>query len=175
MSALVFGHIGFDVRRRTLVVFRTNRTDLPHLTCSWNDPTGEVDLHLTPVSPRDNDDRESLLKIQESELKARFHDLVREIIELVLRSPIQMVWGVHPKWLAAGGYVLFGPTCEPVSAWFQRALSKRRGEYRLDERTFKVALDSGYTDLVQDIFGGFFYEFYGSQDNLISLLGSTVV
>ena len=137
MSALVFGRIGFDVRRRTLVVFRTDRADLPHLTCSWNNPTGEVDLHLTPVSPRDNDDRESLLKIQESELKARFHDLVREIIELVLRSPIQMVWGVHPKWLAAGGYVLLGPTSEPVSAWFQRALSKRRGKYRLDERTFK--------------------------------------
>jgi hypothetical protein len=61
MSALVFGRIGFDVRRRTLVVFRTDRADLPHLTCSWNNQTGEVGLHMTPVSPRDNDDRELIV------------------------------------------------------------------------------------------------------------------
>lgn len=137
MSAIVFGRLGFDVGPRKLVVFRTDRTDLPHLTCSWNNPSGDVDLHLTPVSPRDNEDRESLLKIQESELKARFRDLVGQIIALVLSSPIQIVWGVHAKWLAARGYALLGPTSEPVSEWFQRALSKRRGKYRLDERSFK--------------------------------------
>lgn len=137
MSAIVFGRIGLDIGPRKLVVFRTDRTDLPHLTCSWNNPTGDVDLHLTPVSPRDNDDRESLLKIQEPELKARFRGLVGQIVELVLSTPIQIIWGVNPRWLAARGYVLLGPTSKPVSDWFQRALSKRRGKYRLDERLFK--------------------------------------
>jgi len=137
MSAIVFGRLGFDVGPRKLVVFRTDRTDLPHLTCSWKNSTGEVDIHLTPLSLRDNDDRESLLKIQESQLNARFGDLVTQIITLVLGSPIQMVWGVHSTWLAARGYVLLGPTSEPVSAWFRRALSKSRGKYRLDERAFK--------------------------------------
>jgi len=129
--------MGFDVGPRKLVIFRTDRTDLPHLTCSWNNPTGEVDVHLTPVSPRNNDDRESVLKVQEAELKARVHDLVRQIIAPVLGSPIQMVWGVNPKWLAARGYLLVGPMTEPVSTWFQRAIAKRRGKYRLDERAFK--------------------------------------
>jgi hypothetical protein len=137
MSAIVFGRIGLDIGARKLVVFRTDRADLPHLTCSWNNPTRDVDLHLTPVSPRDNYDRESLLKIQESELMARFRDLVGQIVAVVLSNPIQLVWGVHAKWLTARGYVLLGPTSEPVSEWFQRALSKRRGKYRLDERVFK--------------------------------------
>jgi hypothetical protein len=137
MSAIVFGRLGFAVGPRKLVVFRTDRTDLPHLTCSWKNPTGEVDLHLTPVSPRDNDDRQSLLKIQESELLARFRGLVGQIIALALSSPVQIVWGVRPKWLAARGYVLLGPTSEPVSEWFQRVLSKRKGKYRLDAGIFK--------------------------------------
>jgi hypothetical protein len=70
-------------------------------------------------------------------LKARFPDLVRQIIAFLLNSSVQIVWAVNPKWLAARGYVLLGPTSEPISEWFQRALSKRRGKYRLDERVFK--------------------------------------
>ncbi len=127
MSALVFGRIGFDIGPRKLVVFRTDRTDLPHLTCSWNNPTGQVDIHLTAVSPRDNDDRESSLKIQESELKARFRGLVGQIIVLVLGSPIQLVWGVHPRWLAARGYMLLGPTAEPVSTGSKGHCQKEEG------------------------------------------------
>ena len=146
MSALVFGRIGFDVGPRKLVIFRTDRIDLPHLTCSWNNPTGEVDLHLTPKVPRDSNDRESLLKIQESELRIRFHNLVRQIIALVLGSSIQMVWGVDSKWLAAKGYVLVGSLSEPVSEWFQKALSKKRGKFRLDERAFKQMPPMGCTN-----------------------------
>lgn len=137
VSAIVFGRIGFDVGPRKLVVFRTDRTDLPHLTCSWNNASGEVDLHLTPTSPCDGEHREPLLKIQESELKGRFRDLVGRIVTLVSRSPIQIVWGVHPKWLAARGFVLLGPTNQPFSEWFHNALQKRRGKYRLDERIFR--------------------------------------
>lgn len=137
MSAIVVGRIGFDVGPRKLVVFRADRTDLPHLTCSWNNPSGEVDLHLTATSPCDGEHREPLLRIQESELKGRFRDLVGRIVTLVSSSPIQIVWGVHPKWLAARGFVLLGPTNQPFSEWFHGALQKRRGKYRLDERAFR--------------------------------------
>lgn len=138
MSAIVFGNIGFDVGLRKLVVFRVDRNDLPHLTCSWNNPSGEIDVHLTlPAASFNECDHESILKIQGSELKARFRDLLRQIIALVLGSPIQMIWGVQPKWLATRGYLMVGPTDEPITLWFQRALSKKRGKYRLDERIFK--------------------------------------
>ena len=92
---------------------------------------------MTPAPPRDNDNREPLLRIQESQLKARFRDLVGRTMTLVSSSPIQMVWGVHPKWLAARGFVLLGPTNQPFSEWFRGALQKRRGKYRLDERVFR--------------------------------------
>jgi hypothetical protein len=137
MGAIVFGELGFDLGPRKLVVFRVDRSDLPHLTCSWKNPSGEVDLHLTPTSPRDEHDHESILRIHEPELKARFRDLIKQIIELVLGNPLQMVWCVQPKWLAKRGYLLVGPTDEPISLWFQRALLKKRGKYRLDGRVFK--------------------------------------
>lgn len=103
MSAIVFGRLGFDVGPRKLVVFRTDGTDLPHLTCSWNNPTGDVDLHLTPVSPRDNDDRESLLKIQESELEARFRHLVVAFDFADLSSLVKTLQRrrVIPQWFAS--------------------------------------------------------------------------
>lgn len=31
------------------MVSRTGRTDLPDVTCSWNHPSGEVDLRVSPA------------------------------------------------------------------------------------------------------------------------------
>jgi len=137
MAAIVFRNIGLDAGPRKLVVFRTDRDDLPHLTYSWNNPSGEVDVHLTPMAPRSEHDRESILRIQESELKAKVHELVREILGLILKNPIEMIWCVQPRWLAKQGYLLVGSKDEPVDLWFQRALPKKRGKHRLDERVFK--------------------------------------
>jgi hypothetical protein len=137
MSAIVFGSICLDVGPRKLVVFRIDRTDLPHLTCSWNNPSGEVDIHLTPASPRDEDDRESILRVQESELMCSFRRLVKQICELVMKNPIEVVWSVNPKWLRNRGYTLVGPKEEQIGVWLLRALPKRRGKHRLDERVLK--------------------------------------
>src|SRR5882762_10593919 len=116
MSAIVFGSLCFDVGPRKLVVFRIDRSDLPHLTFSWTNPSGEVDVHLTPASPRDEDDRESILRIQESELVASFRSLGKEICALVLKNPIEAVWSVNPKWLRSKGYTLVGPKEERIEA-----------------------------------------------------------
>jgi len=59
MATLVFRNIAFDAGPRKLVVFRTDRAGLPHLTCSWSNPSGDVDVHLTPANPRTEHDRES--------------------------------------------------------------------------------------------------------------------
>jgi len=137
VSALVFGRIAFDIGPRKLVVFRIDRRELPHVTFSWNNPSGEVDLHLTPISACGPSDRQSLLRIRESELPTRFRDLVARVLTVVLRSPVEMVWGCDARWLAANGYLLLGPTSEPIKDWWVRAFAKRRGKYRLDERVFK--------------------------------------
>jgi len=137
MPAIVMRNLCFDFGPTKLVVFRVDHQDLPHLTFSWKNQSGEIDMHLTPPSPRDANDRESILKIQESDLKARVGELGRQFWKLAQRSPIPMVWCVSPKWLAARGYVLVGSRGEPVSLWLQAALPKKRGKYRLDERALK--------------------------------------
>ncbi|MGH7771430.1 MAG: hypothetical protein ACREQA_04265 [Candidatus Binatia bacterium] len=137
MAAIVFGNLAFDLSPRKLVVFRVDRSDLPHFTSSWNNPSGEVDIHLTPAFPRDECDRESILKIQESDLKTRLRDLGKQVWELVQKNPIQIVLCVNPKWLASRGYFLIGPRDGPVTMWLRGALPKKRGEYRLDERVLK--------------------------------------
>jgi hypothetical protein len=137
MGAVVFGNLAFDVGPRKLVIFRVDRTDLPHLTCSWNNPSKEIDIHLSSPSQRSERERESIVRIQESELRARFRELVAEFAAIVSRSPIQFVWGVRPKWLADREYRLVGPRDEPVSVWFKRSLTKKRGKYRLDAESFR--------------------------------------
>ncbi len=137
MAAVVIGSLGLDVGPRKFVAFRVDRTDLPHLTLSWNNPSGEVDVHLTPASPKDKIGPKSIVKIQESELKTRFGELAKQLWDLTRNNPVQMVWGVQARWLAKQGFVLVGPRDEPVIAWLQRALPKRRGKYRVDEARFK--------------------------------------
>jgi hypothetical protein len=137
MAAIEFRNIGLYVGPTKVVIFRTDRPDLSHLTCSWDNFSGEVDVHLTPVSPRNEDDRDSILKIQEPELQARLRDLLRQILEFILKNPIEVIWAVQPQWLRKRGYLLVGPSDEPVSLWLQRALTKRRGKHRLDERALK--------------------------------------
>lgn len=115
MGAVVFGSLAFDVGPRKLVIFRVDRTDLPHLTCSWNNPSKEIDMHLTSPSQGSECDRESIVRIQESELRARFRELMARFFAIVSHSPIQFVWGVQPKWLTDRAYRLVGPRDEPIS------------------------------------------------------------
>jgi hypothetical protein len=144
MPAIVMRNLCFDFGPTKLVVFRVDHQDLPHLTFSWKNQSGEVDIHLTPRSPRDANDRESILRIRESDLKDRVGDLGRRFWNLARKKPIQMVWCVSPKWLAARGYVLVGSSDERVSLWLQKALPKKRGKYRLDERVLKRSPKSAF-------------------------------
>ena len=143
MAAIVFGNLGFDVGPRKLEVFRVDREDLPYLTFSWGNRSGEIDVHLTSASPRDENEHkpitkihEPILKIQESKLKASVGDLITQIWELVQKNPMQMVLCVNHKWLASRGYILVGPRDEGVTRWLERVLPKKRGKYRLDEAVF---------------------------------------
>lgn len=137
MAAIVVRNLGLDVGKRKAVVFRVDHPNLPHLTFSWENLSGEIDVHLTPAAASDYSTRQSILRIQESEFKVRLASLIRECLELVSQSPIQIVWGVQAKWLVSHGYVLIGPKSEPVRMWLQRALPKERGKYRLDERVLQ--------------------------------------
>ena len=137
MAAIVIGSVGLDIGPRKLVVFRVDRKDLPHLTVSWGNPSGEVDLHLTPTFPVANAERESILRISESELRARTADLVRQAWLVLQGHTVGGVWGVRARWLANNGYMLVGAKDTPVADWLRGALPKVRGKFRLDQNRIR--------------------------------------
>jgi len=137
MGAIVIGSVGFDVGPRKLVVFRVDRRDLPHLTCSWGNPSQEVDLHLTPAFSAGDADREPILRISEAELAARLGDLMRQALLVLQGHTVSGVWGVHARWLANHRYSLVGAKDTPIVDWLQAALPKIRGKFRLDQNRIK--------------------------------------
>lgn len=137
MSAIVFQNLGFDLGPRKLVVFRTDRKDLPHLTISWSNPTGEVDIHLTPPFPKDSSDRYSIIKIQEAELGNFLTSLGIEFGEIIKTKLLRSQWPVRPIWLGINGYMLVQPKDESLEQWLERAVPKLRGKRRFDVRALK--------------------------------------
>src|ERR1700751_418919 len=110
MPGIVIQSLAFSLQERTLVVRRIDREDLPHLTVSWNNPSGEIDVHLTPVHPKDDNDRELLAKIPETELRTYLESLGKRLVGLGRSSLLQIVWSVGPSWLARNNYSLIGTT-----------------------------------------------------------------
>jgi len=137
MAAIVVGSVGFDLGPRKLVVFRVDRKDLPHLTCSWGNPSHEVDLHLTPAFSTVDADREPILRMSESELKARLGDLAGQAWLVLQRHTVSVVWGVHARLLANHSYSLVGAKHTMIVDWLRGALPKIRGKFRLDQDRIK--------------------------------------
>jgi hypothetical protein len=88
-----------------VLVGRNDRRDLPHLTVSWKNPTGEIDIHLTRRVKGGEEHHESLGKITESDL-----DKVAEAFGTQLGMSMQSRMGelrkIRPGWLARNGYWL---------------------------------------------------------------------
>lgn len=132
MAGIVLQSLMFSLQQRTLVIRRQDREDLPHLTISWNNLSGEIDVHLTPRRPAGDDDRESIAKVREADVRAYFESIGKELVELAKCSLLRILWGVRPSWLAKNYYYLVGPKKESIEKWLRRAAPKLRGRYRLD-------------------------------------------
>lgn len=137
MPGIVIQSLAFSLQQRTLVVRRTDREDVPHLTISWNNASGEIDVHLTPLHPKDDNDRESIARIREADLPAQLELAGKQFMELARRSVLQIIWSVGPGWLARNNYLLIGPKGESIEQWLRRAAPKQRGKYRFDVGAFK--------------------------------------
>jgi hypothetical protein len=137
MPGIVIQSLAFSLQERTLVVRRIDREDLPHLTVSWNNPSGEIDVHLTPLHPKDDSDRESIAKIPETELSAYLQSLSKRFLRVARTSLLQIIWSVGASWLARNNYFLIGTTGESIEHWLRRVVPKQRGKYRFDVGVFK--------------------------------------
>lgn len=132
MPALVFQSLGFDLGPRKLVVFRTDRNDLPHLTLSWDNPSGEIDLHFTPVHPKDKNDRDSIMKVPQTLLAEYFITLGEQFANLVTTGVLKLFFPVRGEWLRRNHFKVLQPRVESFEDWLVRASPKLRGKYRTD-------------------------------------------
>lgn len=135
MSAFVFQKLGFDLGPRKLVVFRTDRDDLPHLTLSWNNPSKEIDLHFTPVHTKDDQDRESIIKIPESTVADFFISLGHQFATVVTTDILKLFFPVRGEWLRRNYYRVLQPGGKSLEQWLLLSVPKVRGKYRADMNT----------------------------------------
>lgn len=134
MPALVFQNLGFDLGPRKLVVFRTDRNDLPHLTLSWNNASGEVDLHFTPAHPKDANDRDSIINIPQTVLADYFFEIGEQFTALVAPRIFKLFFPVRAEWLRRNYFKVLQPRGDSFEEWLIRASPKLRGKYRTDIR-----------------------------------------
>lgn len=86
-----------------LLVGRNDRGELPHLTISWRNPTGEIDIHLTTRIKGGLDHYETLGKISESEA-TKFAEEFGARLGIFLQPRIDHLRKIRPGWLARKGY-----------------------------------------------------------------------
>ncbi len=137
MGGIVVSGIGFDVGQGKLVVFRADRRDLPHVTVSWGNRSGEVDVHITPQNPRGANARESVFRMQQSDLIGSARKLALMALEPVGKTPVRVVSGIGAAWLREHGYVLVALKDLSIVEWLRGALPRKRGKYRLDPVKFR--------------------------------------
>jgi hypothetical protein len=92
-------------RNMKLYVFRNDRKELPHLTISWQNPSKQIDIHLTKRTPSGNKNHQPIAKISETVLKEACEHLVSEMLKIITAN-IDKVRKVRPGWLARNGYVV---------------------------------------------------------------------
>jgi hypothetical protein len=132
MPAVVIQNLAFDLGPRKLVVFRTDRRDLPHLTLSWNNPTGEIDLHLTPAKPKNANDRDSIARFQQAELILFFESLGQRFGDTVAHRLLKLFRPIKPDWLRKNHYKLYQPEGGSLEEWLRKGFPKSRNKYRAD-------------------------------------------
>ena len=88
-----------------VIIFRTDRSDTPHLTISWGNAAKEIDVHLKTRTAGGQEDHQPIAKLPESELEGLAAAFEPELMDGVAAA-IQTVRTVRPGWLWRRRYVV---------------------------------------------------------------------
>lgn len=121
----------FSLGDRKLVVARARTARPAHVTLSWNNASGEIDLHLKlgPNERGGDTVYEPLLRIPQQHVVAeaeRAGELVRRMMERLVRE----FRPVTPEWLRFRRYVIVLPEEGSFVAALRAAVPKSGGKYR---------------------------------------------
>ena len=130
--------IHVNLRSGKLVVSRAARKDLAHLTLSWRNRSGEIDIHLTrrheqaTLDGHGTDDYEPLFRLAQSEVE-ELGVGVGEASRQFFVDLVRTKWRrFRPGWLARNGYVLVQIEPAAFDHALKRAAPKKRRKYRVD-------------------------------------------
>ena len=98
-------------RNTKVLIFRTDRSDLPHLTLSWGNASGEIDFHLTTRLAGGEEHHISITKVPESELIQAVEMFKVELAE-AFAAQMPRLQRVRPEWLGRRGYLVVHLTSE---------------------------------------------------------------
>lgn len=156
MPGIVLGPISVSITGKKLVICRHDRRDLPHLTLSWGNRSGQFDLHLTYEHRTGADRHQSLLQIpgQDLAVSLKAHEPALDDFNLALAfNLMKAAKRVRPGWLAKRGYVVLMARNEDFEALLSEYAPKRRGKYRIDVPRLKNTSQLG-----PDLFDSFAYD-----------------
>lgn len=137
MPGIVIDKLLFTMTSRLIVVRRTDRKELPHLTISLKNASGEIDLHLKDESaPVGTDPYTPLLRLSKEELSEFEHQFssncTREFPKLY-----SIARRMRPGWLARKGYFVGLIDNEGVRADLYESAPRIRGKRRVDGEKLK--------------------------------------
>jgi len=92
-------------RNKKIELFRNDRPELRHLTLSFNNPSGEIDLHMTTNLPGNQKDRVPVAKIPELDFAKALGSFGAAFIAGIAQSA-HKVRKIRPGWLGRKGYAI---------------------------------------------------------------------
>jgi hypothetical protein len=115
-------------RNTKLIIFRNDRSDTPHLTLSWNNPTKEIDVHLKSRGAGGAESHREIGIVKERaflKLLGTFKDKLRDNVLVELGRAAK----INPGRLGRWGYVVFYLDADEKREFIDRiAPSRKQGK-----------------------------------------------
>lgn len=116
-----------EVRKgRNMKLLLINKNSPSHLTVSWQNPTNEIDIHLTKRTKGNHEDYQSIANIPESDFIELGKLFELEILK-VIKDAVQkrLIYRVKPEWLEQNGFVIFAPRDESQKEIANKLVKKK--------------------------------------------------
>ncbi len=144
--AFVIGNLMFTETERLFVIRRRDRKDIPHLTISFENASGEIDLHFKHESPQ-NDASSTytpIIRFPKAALVkflANYFSLIKW--QEILGTLFSNMKKVRPGWLERKGYIIALGQAEMIESILSPNViaPKRRGKHRVDVQKLKDFLN----------------------------------
>jgi hypothetical protein len=142
VAGIVFNKLLFTVTARLIVIRRIDRKELPHLTISFKNDSGEIDGHLKDeLAPPGIDPYTPLFRLSNEDLD-QFEKKLSSHFEGEFLHFFSRVKRIRPGWLKRKGYLIGLVDDEGIKSAMYDAAPKFRGKRRVDvERLKKLFTD----------------------------------